>query len=79
MTDKTVLNPPAQFIDTFFRPDLIEKYSGAIGNGIIITCEVAFLVVCTGIFIGLILAIIRTYDFKYFERLGHQLIGPTDP
>ncbi len=67
MSDKTALNPSAQFIDTFFRPDLIEKYSGAIGNGIIITCEVAILVVFTGIFVGLILAVVRTYNIKVFN------------
>ena len=64
MSEKVELNTSSRFIETFFRPDLIEEYSGAIGNGIIITCQVAILVVLTGIFAGLILAIIRSYNIK---------------
>ena len=67
MSEKVELNTSSRFIETFFRPDLIEEYSGAIGNGIIITCQVAILVVLTGIFAGLILAIIRSYNIKVFN------------
>ena len=67
MSEKMGLNTSGLFFETFFRPDLIEKYSGAIGNGIIITCEVAILIVLTGISLGLILAIIRTYNIKVFN------------
>ena len=69
MSDKIEFDRLAQFIETFFRPDLIREYSGAIGHGIIITCEIAFLVVITGIATGLFLAIIRAYNIKILNIL----------
>jgi polar amino acid transport system permease protein len=50
-----------RFIDTFFRADLIEQYWGVIAKGILVTCEIAVLVVITGIVLGLALAMARTY------------------
>jgi len=69
VSDKIEFDRLAQFIETFFRPDLIREYSGAIGHGIIITCEIAFLVVITGIATGLFLAIIRAYNIKILNIL----------
>ena len=50
-----------RFVETFFRADLIEQYSGAIASGVLVTCEVALLVVVTGILTGLVLAAVRAY------------------
>lgn len=50
-----------RFVETFFRPDLIQEYAGAIGKGVIVTCEIAVLVVICGIALGMALAILRTY------------------
>lgn len=49
------------FIDTFFRPDLIWEFWPAIARGVVVTVEVAALVVVTGIVLGLLLATIRSY------------------
>ena len=50
-----------RFIETFFRQDLIDEYSGAIAKGMLVTCEIAVLVVITGIVLGLLLAMLRSY------------------
>ena len=50
-----------RFIETFFRADLIEQYWGVIAKGVLVTCEIAVLVVITGIVLGLALAMARTY------------------
>ena len=55
------------FVETFFRPDLIREYSGVIGKGILVTCEIAVLVVVTGIALGLLLAMLRTYRIRAFN------------
>ena len=49
------------FIETFFRPDLIREFWPAIARGVAVTVEVAALVVITGIALGLVLAMIRSY------------------
>lgn len=49
------------FIETFFRPDLIREFWPAIARGVAVTVEVAALVVVTGIVLGLLLAMIRSY------------------
>ncbi len=54
----------ARFVETFFRADLIEQYSGAIAEGVLVTCEVAALVVITGIAAGLALATLRAYRLR---------------
>lgn len=51
----------ALFIETFFRADLIAEYWPAIANGVVVTVQVAFLVVISGISLGLLLAMIRSY------------------
>ena len=49
------------FIETFFRADLIEEYWPAILDGVAVTIEIAILVVFTGLFLGLALAMVRSY------------------
>ena len=49
------------FVETFFRQDLIDEYSGAILQGMVVTIEIAILVVLCGLALGLVLAMIRAY------------------
>ena len=58
-----------RFLETFFRADLIEEYWGAIAKGMLITLEVAVLVVISGIALGLLLAMLRSYGFKPLNAL----------
>jgi polar amino acid transport system permease protein len=51
----------SRFLDTFFKPELIERYSPAIMKGVVITVEVAGAVVVTGLALGLVLAILRAF------------------
>ncbi len=59
----------ARFVETFFRPDLIEQYSGTIARGVVVTCEIAVLVVITGIAAGLVLAALRAYRVRPVNAL----------
>jgi polar amino acid transport system permease protein len=58
-----------RFVETFFRPDLIEDYAGAIGKGVLVTCEIAVLVVLCGIALGMALAVLRSYRIKALSAL----------
>lgn len=49
------------FLETFFRPDLIAKYSPAILQAMLVTIAVGICVVLTGLLLGLALAIVRSY------------------
>ena len=52
------------FVETFFRQDLIDEYSGAILQGMVVTIEIAILVVLCGLALGLVLAMIRAYRVR---------------
>jgi polar amino acid transport system permease protein len=52
------------FVDTFFRPDLIAKYLPAILKAMLVTAQIAVLVVITGLALGLALAIMRSFGFR---------------
>ncbi len=58
-----------RFLDTFFNRDVIVQYLPAIGKGFIVTCELAVLVVISGIGLGLVLAIVRAYQIKLINLL----------
>ena len=49
------------FLDTFFKWELIERYFPAILKGTVVTIEIAAAVVVTGILLGLVLAIARSF------------------
>jgi polar amino acid transport system permease protein len=49
----------ALFIDTFFKRELIVRYLPDILKGMVVTVEIAVLVVVTGIALGLALALVR--------------------
>src|SRR5215472_3314671 len=48
------------FIDTFFKPELIVRYLPDIMKGMVVTIEIAMLVVVAGISLGLALALVRS-------------------
>ena len=48
------------FLDTFFKPDLIVRYLPDILRGMVVTVEIALLVVIAGIALGLALALVRS-------------------
>src|SRR5262245_5191275 len=50
----------SRFLDTFFKPELIERYVPAIMKGVVVTIEIAAAVVVTGIALGLVLAVARS-------------------
>lgn len=54
----------AVFVETFFRRDLIARYLPDILNGMAVTVEIASLVVVTGIALGLVLAMIRSFRLR---------------
>ena len=49
------------FLDAFFKWELIERYFPAIMAGMAVTIEIATAVVLTGISLGLLLAIVRSF------------------
>ncbi len=51
----------SRFLDAFFKPELIERYFPAIMKGVVVTIEVAAAVVATGIALGLLLAVARSF------------------
>lgn len=56
-----------RFVDTFFKWPLIVEYTPAILSGMVITILVAIAVVLTGLALGLVLAIIRSYRLRIFN------------
>jgi polar amino acid transport system permease protein len=50
-----------RFLETFFKWQVIEEYLPAIGNGFIVTCELAIMVVISGLALGFVLALVRAY------------------
>lgn len=53
-----------RFVETFFKPDLVSEYIDDIGRGMLVTCEIAALVVVTGIALGLTLAYLRAFRVR---------------
>ena len=51
-------------VNSFFRPDLIIRFAPEIAKAMIVTVQLAALVVITGIILGLVLAVIRSFEFK---------------
>jgi polar amino acid transport system permease protein len=59
----------ALFIDTFFKPELIVRYMPDILSGMVVTLEIAVLVVIAGIALGLALALIRSLRVRLVNLL----------
>jgi len=54
----------ALFLDTFFKPELMVRYLPDILKGMVVTIEIAALVVITGIAAGLALALVRSLRWR---------------
>lgn len=52
------------FVDTFFNWRVISQYLPEIAKGFVITCEIALLVVISGLALGLVLAVLRSYRVR---------------
>ena len=59
----------SRFLDVFFKWDVIERYFSAIMKGMVVTIEVAVAVVITGILLGLILAVVRSFRIRAVSAL----------
>ncbi len=57
------------FLDTFFKPALIAQYWPSILKGVLVTIEIAFAVVITGLALGLALAVLRSFQIKPVNAL----------
>lgn len=53
-----------RFIETFFKPEVMQQYWPDIVSGLFVTCQIAILVIISGISLGLALAILRSYGFR---------------
>ncbi|MEM8701852.1 MAG: amino acid ABC transporter permease [Pseudomonadota bacterium] len=53
-----------RFIDTFFKPEVMQQYWPDIVSGLFVTCQIAILVIVSGISLGLALAILRSYGYR---------------
>jgi polar amino acid transport system permease protein len=51
----------SRFLDTFFNGPVFERYLPAILHGMVVTIEIAVVVVITGILLGLVLAVVRAF------------------
>ena len=57
------------FLETFFKPSLIAQYLPSILKGVVVTIEIAFAVVVSGLLLGLLLAVIRSFQVKPLNAL----------
>jgi polar amino acid transport system permease protein len=53
-----------RFLDTFFKWPLVVEYTPAILNGMLVTIILGIAIVVTGIVLGLVLAVLRTYRLR---------------
>lgn len=58
------MNNFERFLDTFFKWPLIVKYTPAILDGMVVTILIGVAVVITGIMLGLVLALLRSYRLR---------------
>jgi len=59
----------SRFLDTFFKWPVFERYLPAILNGMVVTIEIAVVVVITGILLGLALAVVRAFRVRAINVL----------
>src|SRR5437660_11678762 len=52
------------FIETFFKPEVIARYTPVMLKAMLVTIEIAVLVVATGLTLGLMLAILRSFRLR---------------
>lgn len=59
----------SRFLDTFFNGPVFARYLPAILKGMVVTVEIAVVVVITGILLGLVLAIVRAFRVRAINVL----------
>jgi polar amino acid transport system permease protein len=59
----------ALFVETFFKREVIARYLPDILKGMLVTVEIAAAVVVTGILLGLVLALVRSYRLRLVSGL----------
>ncbi len=59
----------SRFLDTFFKWPVFERYLPAILQGMLVTVEIAVVVVITGILLGLLLAVVRAFRVRAVNAL----------
>ena len=59
----------SRFLDTFFKWPVFERYLPAILKGMVVTIEIAVLVVIAGILLGLALAVVRAFRLRAINVL----------
>jgi len=52
------------FIETVFKPEVIVRYTPAMLKAMLVTIEIAVLVVATGLMLGLVLAVLRSFQLR---------------
>lgn len=57
------------FLDTFFNVVVMQRYLPDIVTGFFVTCGIALLVVFTGLVLGLLLAVLRSYRIAWINVL----------
>ncbi|MEL6521610.1 MAG: amino acid ABC transporter permease [Pseudomonadota bacterium] len=57
------------FLDTFFNPVVTQEYLPEIISGFLVTCQIAVLVVMSGLALGLVLAMVRSYRFWWINAV----------
>lgn len=70
------------FVDTFFNTAVMHRYLPDIIEGFFVTCGIALLVVFTGLSLGLLLAVLRSYRLKWlnlFIVIGVDLLRALPP
>lgn len=63
-----------RFTDAFFNRQVIAEYLPAIGEGFLVTCEIAILVVLAGLALGLGLAVLRAFGLRPVNALIVALV-----
>lgn len=58
-----------RFLEAFFKPNLIAQYLPSILKGVVTTIEIALAVVITGLVLGLMLAVVRSFQIKPLNAL----------
>src|SRR5436305_381299 len=57
------------FLETFFKPNLIAQYLPSILKGVVVTIEIALAVVVCGLLLGILLAVVRSFQVKALNAL----------
>ncbi len=59
----------SRFLETFFKWPVVERYLPAILDGMVVTIEIAVVVVITGFLLGLALAVVRAFRVRAINAL----------